>query len=297
MFDRSLAGRAVAALLPLLLVAGLALGCGESSKPSASASSNGDRPSRIVSLSATATETLYAIGAGPQVHAVDDQSNHPPRAPRTELSALQPNAEAVAARRPDLVVTTGDDRGFVATLRKLGVAVLVQPPAQTLDEAYAQIVRLGTLTGHEPAARRLVAGMRERIAALVERARPARGASVYHELTPDVFSATSKTFIGSVYALFGLRNIADRAKGAGSGYPQLSREHVLRADPDLIVLADVKCCDQSAETLARRPGWARLSALRDGDVLAVDDDIASRWGPRTVAFAATVAAAVRRLER
>jgi len=291
----SIAGSARAALALLLLAAIALAGCGDDGAPRAAAAP--DRPQRIVSLAATATETLYAIGAGPQVRAADDQSNHPPQAPDTKLSALQPNAEAVAAYRPDLVVTTGDDRGFVATLRKLGVRVLVTPAARSLEEAYAQIVRLGVATGHAPAARRLVASMRSRIAALVERARPARGLSVYHELTPEAYSATSKTFIGSVYALFGLRNVADDAKAAGSGYPQLSREFILRADPDLIVLADVKCCDQSAATVARRPGWGRLSAVRAGRVVPVDDDIASRWGPRTVQFVAAIAEVVARLER
>lgn len=286
---RALAGLAL--LVSLALIA-----CGGASS-SSTTDAGADGPRRIVSLSATATETLYAIGAGPQVRAVDDQSDFPARAPRTKLSALQPNAEAVAAYRPDLVVTTGDDRGFVATLRKLGVRVLVQPAPRTLEQAYAQMARLGAATGHAEAANRLVASTKARIEALVDRAKPARGLSVYHELTPDAYSATSRTFIGSVYARFGLRNIADDAKAAGSGYPQLSREHILRADPDVIVLADVECCGQSAERVARRPGWARLSAVRAGRIVELDDDVASRWGPRVTELVAAVAGVVAGLER
>jgi len=286
--------QAVAGLALLVSLALVACGGASSSGGTHAAA---DAPRRIVSLSATATETLYAIGAGPQVRAVDDQSDFPERAPRTKLSALQPNAEAAAAYRPDLVVTTGDDRGFVATLRKLGVPVLVQPAPRTLDEAYAQIARLGAATGHAAAAKRLVASMRTRIEALVERAQPARGLSVYHELTPEAFSATSQTFIGSIYARFGLRNVADAAKAAGSGYPQLSREHILRANPDLIVLADVECCGQSAAKVARRPGWARLSAVRADRIVELDDDVASRWGPRVTELVAAVADVVADLER
>ena len=283
--------RARASLLVLAAAAAL-VGCGAdaASTPQPSGSA---RPQRIVSLSPTATESLFAIGAGRQVVAVDDQSNVPARAPHSKLSYLHPNAEAVAAYRPDLVVTTGESSGFVATLRTLHVRVLVQPAARTLSQAYAQIAQLGARTGHAASARRLVASMRRRIGALVAAARPARGISVYHELSPDSYSATSGTFIGAVYRRFGLRNVADRAKGAGSGYPQLSREYVLRADPDLIVLADAKCCGQSPATLAHRPGWSALRAVRDRAVAVLDDDVASRWGPRTVNLVAAVAALLR----
>jgi iron complex transport system substrate-binding protein len=295
LFNAPIAGRALACLL--LLASLLAAGCGSAASPDAGTPSGAATPHRIVSLSATATESLFAIGAGRQVVAVDDQSNVPARAPHTKLSSLHPSVEAVAAYRPDLVVTTGDDATFVAGLRKLSVAVLVQPAARSLADAYGQIERLGTATGHRAAAHALVARMRRRIAALVGAARPRRRLSVYHEISPDQYSATSQTFIGSVYRLFGLRNVADAAKGAASGYPQLSREYVLRANPDLVVLADVKCCRQSAATVARRPDWSQLRAVRDRHVILVNDDVASRWGPRTVDFVAAVAAALRRVER
>ena len=90
-------------------------------------------PHRIVSLSPTATESLFAIGAGPQVVAVDDQSDYPKNAPRTTLSGFTPNVEAIAGYKPDLVVASYDPNGLVATLRGLGIRVLVQDAAKTLD--------------------------------------------------------------------------------------------------------------------------------------------------------------------
>jgi iron complex transport system substrate-binding protein len=250
------------------------------------------RPERIVSLSPTATESLFAIQAGDQVVAVDDQSNYPAEAPHSKLSGYQPNVEAIAGYSPDLVVAAFDPSGLVKGLRKLGIPVLLQPAATNLDEAYAEIEALGLATGHEPGAKAVVKRMRARIAELVASASAGKSIAVYHELGPDYFSATSKTFIGSIYKLLGAENIADGAGGKAPDYPQLSAEYILSANPDVIVLSDTKCCGQSLETVAGRPGWSKIAAVRNGHVIPVDDDIASRWGPRTVDFVEIVARAI-----
>jgi len=255
-------------------------------------------PQRIVSLSATATESLFAIGAGKQVVAVDDQSDYPKQAPRTSLSGFTPNVEAIAGYKPDLVVVAYDPSGLVAALRGLGIRVIVQDAAKSLAEAYAQIVALGKVTGHAKQAAALVARMKKRIGELVARGtRRARGLTVYHELEPDLYSATSSTFIGKVYALFGLKNVADAADKEGSGYPKLSAEYVVSQSPDVIVLADVRCCGQSPQTVASRPGWRNVSAVRTGTIVRIDDSIASRWGPRIVNFVRAVAAALAHLQQ
>jgi iron complex transport system substrate-binding protein len=249
------------------------------------------QPEKIVSLSPTATEVLFAIGAGAQVTAVDDQSTYPTDAPTTKLSGFQPNAEAVAGYKPDLVVLSNDANGVVASLTKLGVPTLVLPAAATLDEAYAQWQTLGTATGHADDADKLVTTTKDTVSAAVASVPPAvKGQKVYHELDNTFYSATSSTFIGSIYGLFGLTNIADGAKDASGGYPQLSAEYVVTQGPDLVVLADTKCCQQSAATLAKRPGFAAVPAVKNGHVLEADDDVVSRWGPRIGDFATAVAA-------
>ena len=250
-------------------------------------------PKRIVSLSPTTTETLFAIGAGRQVVAVDDQSNYPRRAPRTSLSGYTPNVEAIAGYRPDLVILAFDANDAVAGLRKLGIKVLLQPAAKDLSGAYVQIRQLGVLTGHRKAAVALVARMRKAIVKAV-RAVPKRQLNVYHELTPDLYSATSRTFIGRIYKLFRLRNIADAADSTGSGYPQLSGEYIVSANPRLIVLADTRCCGQSAATVSTRPGWSGIAAVRTRSIVAIDDSVASRWGPRIVQFVQAVAKVLKR---
>jgi iron complex transport system substrate-binding protein len=250
-------------------------------------------PHRIVSLSPTATESLFAIGAGKQVIAVDDQSDYPANAPKTKLSGFTPNVEAIASYKPDLVVVAFDPGGLAASLRKLNIRVLSQPAVSNLQQAYAQILELGGVTGHAAKAKAVVAGMKQQIAKILARAPHDASLSVYHELEPDLYSATSKTFIGRIYALFGLKNVADAADSTGSGYPQLSAEYIIGANPSLIVLADVRCCGQTAKTVAARPGWSTIAAVRHHAIVRIDDSIASRWGPRIVNFVRAIASALR----
>lgn len=248
-----------------------------------------EQPEAIVSMSASATEMLFAMGAGPQVEAVDQTSNFPEDAPVTDLSAFTPNAEAIAGYSPDLVVLSDDLNGIVAALDALSVPTLLLGAPDTLEESYEQFETLGAVTGHADDAAKAVRDVQDRIDAAVESAADAEGMTVYHELDPTFFSASSSTFIGSIYELFGLENIADEAPGAETGYPQLSAEYVVGAAPDLIVLADTICCDQSAEAVAERPAFDTVPAVQEGRVLEGNDDIASRWGPRVADFAESVA--------
>jgi iron complex transport system substrate-binding protein len=256
------------------------------------------KPVRIVSLSPTSTEDLYAVGAGPQVRAVDNQSSYPAAAPRTKLSGFTPNVEAIATYKPDLVIISNDSGGKLAKrLKALKIPVMFEPAAGKLADVYAQINLIGLATGHAPKARAVVAHMKTRIAQIVASV-PARATprTYYHELSPDLYSATSSTFIGQIYGLLGLKDIADAADSAGTGYPQLNAEYLIAANPDFVFLADTKCCQQDAATVAARPGWANINAVKNGEVVNLDDDIASRWGPRIVSYLATVAQRVAQVK-
>lgn len=251
------------------------------------------RPSKIVSLSATATEMLFAIDAGDQVVAVDSTSNFPPEAPKTDLSAFTPNLEAIAGHEPDLVVVSDDIQDLLAGLERLNIPALHLPAAQKLDDTYSQIEALGAATGHTDDAEELTSKMKEEISALTARVpEPEEPLTYFHELDNTLYSVTSATFVGELYGLAGLRNIADAVPDQAGGYPQLSSEFIVDADPDLIFLADTKCCGQSVETVKQRPGWSGIAAVKSSRVVALDDDIASRWGPRVVDFLRTVVEAV-----
>jgi len=254
------------------------------------------RPVRIVSLAPTLTEMLFAIRAGDQVVAVDELSTYPEEAPRTDLSGFEPNLEAVAALDPDLVVVSDDFNDIVSALTVVGIPVIHHPAAASLVDTYTQIEQLGAATGNPEAAAGLVASMASEIddlsGSVEERAEPL---TYYHELDGSLFTVTSATFIGEMYGLAGLENIADAAEGADTLYPQLSAEYIIESDPDLIFLADTQCCGESAETVAARPGWDQITAVTSGAVFALDDDIASRWGPRVVDLLETIVAATLEL--
>jgi iron complex transport system substrate-binding protein len=261
---------------------------------------NGDvtidtEPQAIVSLSPSGTEVLFAIGAGDQVTAVDEYSYYPSEAPVTDLSGFTPNVEAIAAYEPDLVLVSDDIDGVIGSLEGLGIPVLQLSGGDvaTLDDLYGQIEVLGMATGHPAEALQVVADMKDMVdKALALAPDSASGLSYYHELDPTYYTVTSSTFIGYLYGLFGLENIADAADADGSsfGYPQLSEEYILEADPDFVFVTD--CCGDTPQTVAKRAGWDGLTAVRSSSIVVFDDDISSRWGPRIVEFVRGIAQAI-----
>jgi len=249
---------------------------------------------RIVSLSATATEMLYALGAEDQIVAVDNFSNYPQAAAdfATKIDAFEPSVEAIAELDPTVVLLTYDPGDLQAQLEKLGIKVWIGAAAATLDDSYAQITELGDLTGKADEASALVESMKSDIESTITSMElPDAPVSYYYELDNTFYSLTSNTFIGQLMSRFMLQNIADTAE-AGNDYPQLSAESIVSSNPQMIFLADTKCCEQTAETVAARAGWDVIDAVKNGNVVELDDDIASRWGPRVVDLVKVVAEAV-----
>jgi iron complex transport system substrate-binding protein len=241
---------------------------------------------RIVSLSPTATEMLYAIGAGDQVVAVDSYSTFPAETASkvTKLSAFEPNAEAILGYTPDVVLISNDtnkiSEQLIAGNPKL--QVWIGAAASTLDDVYKQITELGTLTGRSKDAETLIESMKTRIAKATENiSAPMSPKSYFYELDNTLYSLTSNTFVGALLKPFGFTNIADGVE-AGNDYPQLNAEVIAKANPSIIFLADTKCCAQNAAEVSKRPGWAGIDAVKNGQIVELDDDVASRWGPRVV---------------
>jgi iron complex transport system substrate-binding protein len=252
-------------------------------------------PVAIVSLSPTATEMLFAIGAGDQVVAVDEYSYYPAEAPVTSLSGFTPNLEAIVGFEPDLVVVSDDIGGIVGALGGVGIQTLVLPGASVISDAYNQIRILGVATGRVEQAEEVASSMQSEIEALIASIGPLdEPLTYYHELGSDgggsFYSVTSSSFIGEVFGAFGLENIADPADADGFGYPVLSVEFIIEADPDLIFYTS--CCGDTPESIAARPGWDSISAVQQGAMTELNDDIASRWGPRVVQFFQIVAGAL-----
>lgn len=254
----------------------------------------------ILSLSPTATEMIYAIGAGSQVVAVDSLSNYPEEAASkvTKISAFEPNAEAILGYDPDIVLISNDMNKITEQLKKAKPEITVWTGAMagTIDDTYLQITDLGVVTGHQEEAAALVQKMKTEIAAATEGITAPAGAKYYYELDNTFYSLTSKTFVGSLLKSTGIVNIADEAE-AGNDWPQLNAESIVKANPTVIFLADTKCCQQTGKVVAARPGWDAIDAVKNENVYDLDDDIASRWGPRVVDLVKLLAGAVSALNK
>ena len=249
-----------------------------------------ERPQRIVSLSPMATEILFAIGAGEQVVAVDEFSYFPPEAPVTELSGWDPNVEAVLSHEPDLVVVAHDANDLMAGMAAVGVPVLLSLAPADFESGYNSIAELGFAVGRTDESAALVADLRAEIDEALAAA-PDAPVRVYHELDNTYFSVSSNSFIGAVYAAMGVVNIADEVDPDGYGYPQLTEEYIVEANPELIVITDL--VGYTAEDVAARPGWGEVAAVRNGNIVMVNADVASRWGPRLPQFIQAVAEALQ----
>ncbi len=249
----------------------------------------------IVSLSPTATEMLYAIGAEDQIAAVDKQSNYPKEVEPGELDAFAPNAEAIAGHDPDLVVVSHDQDGIVGKLEELDIPVYSALAATSVDDVYQQIDDLAALTGHINEAETVTSDMEKEFKKISEDVPETKEPlTAYYALDTENYSLTSQTFAGSLLEKAGFENIADEAEDAKEtgGYPKLSSESIVDANPDVIFVAAGG--EEAAEEISDRDGWDSITAVKEDNVVALDDDVASRWGPRMVdLYAAFVDAAVQ----
>jgi iron complex transport system substrate-binding protein len=232
-------------------------------------------PQRIVSLMPSLTETVCALGACDRLVGVDDYSNWP--ASVTALPHVggleDARVEAIVALRPDLVLAPTSSRAL-PRLQALGLPVLALEP-RTLADVRRVLTLLGpVLEAGDPqevwqrisrdvrvAAQRLPMGR--------------RGTRVYVEVASTPYAASEASFIGELLTRLGVDNIVPGSLGP---FPQLNPEFVVRANPQLIIVARA-----DAPGLRSRPGWAAIAALRNGRICALDEDeinVLMRAGPR-----------------
>jgi iron complex transport system substrate-binding protein len=243
-------------------------------------------PKRIVSLSPGATEVIYAIGAQGELAAVDKDANYPDAAAAfpTKVDAYEPNVETIRALDPDLVIIASDSNGIVAKLDELKVPVLyvdIDTDVRTVDDVLKQIDVIGKVTGQSATASQLVTTLRARIDKVTSalQSLPAESPiSVYHELDSTFYSVSDGTFIGDVYRILKMKNIAGNGP---TTYPQLTQEAIIGANPQVIVLAD-EAYGTTIDSVKARPGWSAIDAVKNDRIFAIDPDIISRPGPRIV---------------
>lgn len=293
-------GRLTAALL---LIAALAVGvvalsaCGSGSGDTASSSPSPaaagpitvtddagvevtlDQPAeRIVSLAPANTEIAYAIGAGDKMVAGTSYDDYPEEAKSLPKVGdfNNPNIEKTASYTPDLVLAAG---GIQAKLRSklegLGMKVYVIDPT-TYDGTIASIANVGKLVGVEDGAVAVTDEMtaaKEEVQAQVSGLTPATTfLEIYSE---PLMTAGADTFIDDMITLAGGENIG---ASAGSGFPNFSAEVLVQEDPEVYIADSGSMSDPG--DIEKRAGFAALTAVKDGKVYVIEDNLIARPGPR-----------------
>ena len=244
---------------------------------------NGSSPKRIISLSPSITEILFEIGSGNQVIAVDNLSNYPNEAPISNISAYDPNVEAISLLNPDLVILSYNIKNLKAALKKIGIETIYLPAPLNFEDILDQIDYLGLQTGNEDKAKKLISKMKNRMKTLQKLRENEKATKIYHEIDPNYYSPSKFSFIGDIYQKLNYKNVADKADISNLGYPKLSPELIISENPDLIVLPGKD--NKYVEKVKLRPGWGYIEAVKKNNFLLTNNDIASRWGPRILNFA------------
>ena len=244
---------------------------------------NGSSPKRIISLSPSITEILFEIGSGNQVIAVDNLSNYPNEAPISDISAYDPNVEAISLLNPDLVILSYNIKNLKAALKKIGIETIYLPAPLNFEDILDQIDYLGLQTGNEDKAKKLISKMKNRMKTLQKLRENEKATKIYHEIDPNYYSPSKFSFIGDIYQKLNYKNVADKADISNLGYPKLSPELIISENPDLIILPGKD--NKYVEKVKLRPGWGYIEAVKKNNFLLTNNDIASRWGPRILNFA------------
>ena len=243
-------------------------------------------PEKIVSITPATTEILFAIGAGDRVVATDDGSDYPDEAASLPDVATfaSVDVEKVVALEPDLVIAGG--LGFtpadaIERLRDLEVPVIVVY-APTVDGVYKDIELLGTATGTAEAARALTTEMRadiEAVSSAVASQTPKPRVLYevgYDATTGAIYAPAEDSFVAEMVTLAG----ADTITTGDPNTYEILLESLIERDPQLIVLGTNPFYSPTPESVATRPGWDALTAVRNGDVRPVRDIEITRPGPR-----------------
>ena len=233
---------------------------------------------RIVSLAPANTEIAFAVGAGGKMVAGTTYDDYPAAAKSLPKAGdfSNPSVEKIASFNPDLVLITG---GVQAPLRaklvKLGMNVYVIDPT-TYAGVMTDIANVGKLAGTSAEAQKVVATMKQAQADVQAKVGSLAKRSTFIEIySKPLMTAGTGTFISDMVGMAGGTNLGD---SAGAGFPNFSSEVLLKDDP-AVYIADSGSMSKPGE-LSTRPGFSSLTAVKDGHVYVIDDNLIARPGPR-----------------
>ena len=234
---------------------------------------------RVVSLSTTHTEIIQTLGGENLLVGIDSFSES--ELPIAKIDAFTVTADEVVNLNPDLVIVAFDFNGIIDGLEGLNLNYVLLPPARNFDEVYTQIMEIGNLINKSDESIDLVSEMENDVAEIIENF-SAQNVKVFHEIgyTYGIYTVNENSFIGEIYNLLGVDNIANfKEDPFGSGYPEFSEEEILMANPNLIIVGH---SDYLNKDLSTRVGWEEITAIQSGNLFFLEENLANNWGTNTV---------------
>ena len=234
---------------------------------------------RVVSLSTTHTEIIQTLGGENLLVGIDSFSES--ELPIEKIDAFTVTADELVNLNPDLVIVAFDFNGIIDGLEALNLNYVLLPPARNFDEVYTQIMEIGNLINKSEESIDLVSEMENDVAEIIE-SFSAQNVKVFHEIgyTYGIYTVNENSFIGEIYNLLGVDNIANfKEDPFGSGYPEFSEEEILMANPNLIIVGH---SDYLNKDLSTRVGWEEITAIQSGNLFFLDENLANNWGTNTV---------------
>ena len=242
-------------------------------------SEGSNKEQRVISLSTTHTEVIQVLGGGNLLVGIDSFSETD--LPAERIDAFTVTAEDLVKLNPDLVVVAFDFNGIIEGLENLQINYVLLPPARNYEDVYFQIEEIGNLINKVDESKNLVSSMKNDVEKIIE-AFSQENIKVFHEIgfTYGIYTINENSFIGEIYNLLGIENIANLKEDPfGSGYPEYSEEEVINSDPNLIVVGH---SDYLNKDLSTRIGWEEITAVKSSNVYFLDENLANNWGASTV---------------
>ena len=234
---------------------------------------------KIVSLSTTHTEIVQAVGGGELLVGADSFSETPETVKK--IDAFTVTTDEILELNPDVVLLAFDINEIVTDLEGIEMKYALLPPARNFEDVYSQIEIIGNLIHKENEAKNLISSMRDDVSTILQNT-TFKDIKIFHEIgyTYGIYTVNKNSFIGEIYNLLGVKNIANELEDPfRSGYPEISEEKIIESNPDLIVVGH---SDYLNKDLSTRTSWKNLTAVKNNNIYFLDENLANNWGVNTV---------------
>lgn len=241
-------------------------------------------PQRIVSLIPSNTEILYELGLGKHVVGVSTVDDYPKEVRnKTQFDAMKLNKEALIKAQPDLILAHESQKAsqekVLKSLENSGIKVVYVKEAHSLDEMYQSFEQIGQVTHKEKEAKALVQDTKANVEKVVNDVKSRKEQpKVFVEIAsePEIYTVGQQTFMNDMLTQLKVKNVFDDQKG----WPTVSKEQIIKKNPDVMLTTSGISSKDYQEAVQQRSGFDQINAVKKHRVIALNDDLLSRPGPR-----------------